>query len=142
MNKPKDSKKAFQIAVRAALLYGIFFSVTTIVNSVLAMVQGHTYGTHEHVLTRAAVVLVAVLTIVIATIMKSINIWLRCLLAYAVAIALIWGYTWLSGQLFTTLHPDAYRDIFISVSLFYVPCAVGYATVITVKEKRKNDVNK
>jgi len=70
--------------------------------------------------------------------LKGLNIWLRCLLSYAVAIALILGYTWLSGQLFTALHPDAYRDIFISVSIFFVPCAAGYAVVDIFMRRKKN----
>ena len=137
-SKPTNSKKILPTVMNVLSLYGIFFTVATIANSILALANGHTHGTHEHVLLRAVIVLIAVLSIAIVGLPLKLNIWLRCLIAYAAAIALVLGYTWLNGQLFTTLHPDAYRDIFISVSIFYIPGVAAYAVGTMIRRRRKN----
>ena len=134
MKKDKDIWYTIKFG---ASLYGIFFAAATIVNSIAALAQGYTYGTHEHVILRAVIVLIVVMVIIIVRTLK-INIWLRCLAAYVAAIALVLGYTWLNGLLFTELHPDAYRDIVISVSIFFVPGAVFYAIVDILRRRKKN----
>jgi glucan phosphoethanolaminetransferase (alkaline phosphatase superfamily) len=138
LNKSESRKGIWDIVKIGVSLYGIFFTAATIVNSILALVQGHMYGTHEHVILRAVIVFIVVLAVIIVGALK-INIWLRCLLAYVVAIALVLGYIWLSGRLFTELHPHAYRDIAISVSVFFVPLAAGYAIgdILRRRKKRK-----
>ena len=135
--KSEKDKGRWHIVKIGASLYGIFFAAATIVNSILALALGHTYGAHEHVILRAVIVLIVVLTIIFVHMLK-INIWLRCLAAYVVAIALVLGYTWLNGHLFTELHPDAYRDIVISVSIFFIPGAAAYAIVDILRRRKKN----
>ena len=134
---PDKPKGGWHIAKIGTSLYGIFFAAATIINSILALALGHTYGTHEHVILRAVIVLIVVLTIILVHMLK-INIWLRCLAAYVIAIALVLGYVWLSGRLFTELHPDAYRDMFISVSIFFIPGAPAYAIVDILRRRKKN----
>ena len=137
MGRSTDSKGIWHTIKFGVFLYGIFFTAATIANSIWSLAAGHTYGTHEHVILRAVIVLIVVTVIMIAATLR-INIWLRCLVAYVVAIALVLGYTWLNGHFFTELHPDAYRDIIISVSIFFVPCAAAYAIVDILRRGKKN----
>lgn len=121
----------------ALSLYGIIFTAATIINSILALSAGHMYGAHGHIIMRAVIVLIVVLTVAITGTLNA-NKWLKYAIAYAVAVALALGSTWLNGQLFVELHTHAYRDMFISISLFFVPAIAIHAVLSHIKSRRQN----
>ena len=88
----------------ALKLFSVFFTATTILSSSLQLFQGQLTDTNFHILNRAAVVLIAVITITLFDKIRFRN----KVLSY-----IVFFYVWLTGFI-ETLHPNAYRDIFLN----------------------------
>lgn len=127
----------WRIVKIAMFIYGVGFAAATITNSIIALVMGNVYGTHEHVILRAVVLLIITFTVVLVE-LTTISRWIKYPLSYVAAIGLILGYTWLREQLGVDLHPNAYSDIFLSVTIFFVPGCALYGVYDFFKTRRKN----
>ena len=96
-----------------ALFFSVLFSVTTLASSIIQLAQGQATDTNSHILSRAVVVFIAVITIMLFLRLKLKSKILSYLLAYAISMSLVFLFVWIMG-FFQTLHPNAYRDIFLN----------------------------
>lgn len=122
---------------RGIILFSIIYAVTTILSSSLQLYQGQQTDTNFHILNRAAVVLIAVITIILFNKIKFKNKVLSYLVPYAISMGIVFFYIWLTGFI-EPLHPDAYRDIFLN----FTAISIGVMFVIFIKDKWKGDRNK
>lgn len=97
----------------ALKLFSVFFTATTILSSSLQLYQGQLTDTNFHILNRAAVVLIAVITITLFDKIRFRNKVLSYIVPYAISMGVVFFYVWLTGFI-ETLHPNAYRDIFLN----------------------------
>ena len=117
---------------RGFILFSIFYSVTTVLSSSLQLYQGQLTDTNFHILNRAAVVLIAVITITLFDKIRFRNKVLSYIVPYAISMGVVFFYVWLTGFI-ETLHPNAYRDIFLN----FTAISICVMIVIFIKNKRK-----
>lgn len=127
------SSKISHVIKNAFIMFSVIFSITTITSSSWQLYIGQATDTNVHILNRAAVVAIAVITIFLFDKVKLKSKFLSYLVPYVVSVGIVLGYTWLFGQ-FSPLHPDAYRDIFLN----FTAIAIGVIFVLMIKDKIKN----
>lgn len=115
------------------IIFSIIYAVTTIVSSSLQLYLGQPTDTNFHILNRAAVVLIAVITIRLFYKIHLKNKALSYLVPYAISMGIVILYVWLTGFI-EPLHPDAYRDIFINFTA--VSILVMFVLFLIDKRKR------
>ena len=119
------------------ILFSIIYAVTTILSSSLQLYQGQQTDTNFHILNRAAVVLIAVITIILFNKIQLKSKILSYLVPYAISMGIVFFYVWLTGFI-EPLHPNAYRDIFFN----FTAISIGVMFVIFIKDKWKGNRNK
>jgi predicted neutral ceramidase superfamily lipid hydrolase len=97
----------------------------------LQLYNGQAADTNHHILNRAAVVLIATLTIMLFNNIKLENKVLTYLIPYSISMGIVFLYVWITG-FFQPLHPDAYRDIFLN----FTSVSALVMTVIYFKDRR------
>jgi hypothetical protein len=117
---------------RGFILFSIIYAVTTALSSSLQLYQGQLTDTNFHILNRAAVILIAVITIILFDKIKLKSKLLSYLVPYAISMAIVFFYVWLTGFI-ETLHPNAYRDIFLN----FTAISICVMIVIFIKDKWK-----
>lgn len=120
--------KLFQELKRGFLFFSVIFTLATIFSSALQLSQGQPTDTNFHILNRAAVVLIAVATIQLFDRVRLKSRLLSYLVPYAISLALVFGYVWLTGFV-EPLHPNAYRDIFLNFT------AVAFVVMLVIFAK-------
>ena len=115
---------------RGFLFFSAVYAVTTIVSSTLQLLQGQATDTNFHILNRAGIVFIAVMTIMLFDKIQLQNKILSYVVPYSISMAIVFLYVWLTGFV-EPLHPDAYRDVFLNFTAVAV-CIMG---VIFVKDK-------
>ena len=132
-------KKIWESWLKEAVwLYCTIYTVTTVLNSVLYLMQGYRNDPNGnwHELTRAGVVMIGVIAYELATKLPIKNILIRSVAVYIPTLALIMGFVWLN-QFIEPLAESAYRDIFINyTSLFVIVSAVAVVRDIIRKKRR------
>ena len=120
----------------ACFLYCGIYTITTILNSVLYLVQGYRDDPNGnwHELTRAAIVAIGVLAYELAVNLKVKNVALKSLIVYAVTMPLVLLTVWLSSFA-DPLSPGAFQDIFVNYTGLFV--IVSVIAVIRDKFKKK-----
>ncbi|NLK27872.1 MAG: hypothetical protein GX306_05970 [Clostridiales bacterium] len=114
------------------IYFCIFYTITTIFSSSLQLYMGRLEDTNTHILNRAVVVFIGVLTIILMDRIQFKSKILSFLIPYAISMSVVFFYVWISG-FFETLHPNAYRDIFLNFT-----GAVIFVTIImSIKDKWK-----
>ena len=122
---------------RGFILFSIFYAVTTILSSSLQIYRGQPTDTNFHILNRAAVVLIAVITIMLFDKVQLKSKVLSYLVPYSISMGIVFFYVWLTGFI-EPLHPDAFRDIFLN----FTAISIFVMTVIFIKDKWKGNKNK
>ncbi|WP_422485696.1 DUF6608 family protein [Gudongella sp. DL1XJH-153] len=117
---------------RGLILFSVIFSFTTVLSSSIQLYQGQVTDTNFHIINRAAVVLIAVMTIILWDRVKLKNRVLTYLVPYSISMGVVFLYVWFTG-FFQPLHPDAYRDIFLNFTVI----SILVMTVIFVRDKLK-----
>lgn len=112
------------------VFFGIIYSLTTVLSSSLQLSQGQLTDTNFHILNRAAVVLIAVITIMLFDKIKPKNKVISYLIPYIISMGLVFIYVWLTGFV-EPLHPNAYRDIFFN----FTGVAVCVMIAIFIKDR-------
>ena len=118
-------------------MFSVFYAVTTIGSSSLQLYLGQPTDTNFHILNRAAVVLIAVITILLFGRIQLKNKVLSYLVPYAISMGIVFLYVWLTGFI-EPLHPDAYRDIFLN----FTAISIFVVLVIFLKDHIKQRRNK
>ena len=119
-------------------LYSVIYTIVTIVNSILYLMQGvrNDPSGNWHELTRAVIVFIGVLAYELANRLPVKNIILRSILVYIPTMALAFGFVWMN-QFIEPLAKSAYQDIFINYTgLFLIVSAVA---IIRHYRKHKNN---
>ena len=122
----------------SVLIYSVIYTVATILNSALYLMQGYRDDPsgNWHELTRAVIVLIGVLTYEMSKRLPVKNVFLRSFLVYLPTMALAFGFVWLN-QFIEPLAKSAYRDIFINyTALFLIVSAIA---IIGHYRKQKKD---
>ncbi len=114
------------IIKKMLVLYCVIFTLATIVSSTLQLVRGIAMDGNLHIIDRAIVTLIGVITITLLTNMNLKNKFLNILLPYVIAMALFFFYVWLTG-FWDALHPNAYRDIFVNFTAAFILVAIVLA---------------
>lgn len=116
------------------ILYSSIYAIITILSSSLQLFQGQLTDTNFHILNRAAIVLIAVITITLFDKIKLNSKFLSYVVPYAISMGIVFFYVWLSGFI-EPLHPDAYRDVFLN----FTAVSICVMIVIFIKDKRKHN---
>ena len=122
----------------SVLIYSVIYTVATILNSALYLMQGYRDDPsgNWHELTRAVIVLIGVLAYEMSKRLPVKNVFLRSFLVYLPTMALAFGFVWLN-QFIEPLAKSAYRDIFINyTALFLIVSAIA---IIGHYRKQKKD---
>lgn len=122
----------------SVLIYSVIYTVATILNSALYLMQGYRDDPsgNWHELTRAVIVLIGVLAYEMSKRLPVKNVFLRSFLVYLPTMALAFGFVWLN-QFIEPLAKSAYRDIFINYTgLFLIVSAIA---IIGYYRKQKKD---
>lgn len=111
-------------------LFCIIFAVTTLISSSLQLIQNQVTDTNFHILNRAGIVLIAVITIKLFDGIRLKSKILSYLVPYAISMGIVFLYVWLTGFI-EPLHPDAYRDIFLN----FTAVAIVLMLIFFVKDQ-------
>lgn len=120
-----------------AFIYCAIYTVTTIANSVLYLMQGirNDPNGNWHELTRAAIVLIGVLAYELAVHLKVKNILLKAVIVYAVTMPLVFLTVWLSGFI-EPLSDGALMDITVNYSGLFVVVSIIAAVSEKMNQKK------
>lgn len=118
-------------------IYCIIYTIVTILNSVLYLIQGYRDDPsgNWHELTRAVIVLTGVTAYEMATRMPVKNIFLRSIVVYIPTMGLAFGFIWLN-QFIEPLAKSAYKDIFINYTSLFVIVSIVAIIRNSIKQKR------
>lgn len=111
-------------------LFCLIFAVTTLISSALQLFQNQLTDTNFHILNRAGIVLIAVITIKLFDGIRLKSKVLSYLVPYAISMGIVFLYVWLTGFI-EPLHPDAYRDIFLN----FTAVAIVLMLIFFVKDR-------
>ncbi len=103
----------------------VLFSLLTITSAGFSLLRGNYSDTELHLLLRFLVTTIALGSLLIFKIFPE---WSRARvhsIHYAATMGSIFLLVWLSG-LFISLHPDAYRDIFLNYTVIYILITLIY----------------
>ncbi len=114
----------------SALLYCVIFTVATLADNILQLSQGQISDSNYHIMNRAVVVLIAVITITLFDKFRLKNKFLSHLISYVVSMTTVFIYVWFTS-FFEPLSPGAYTDIFITFTLL----TILISTAIEFKER-------
>lgn len=119
---------------RGFILFSIIYAVTTIISSSLQLYQGQMTDTNFHILNRAAIVLIGVITITLFYKFQLKSKVLSYLVSYIISMGIVFLYVWLTGFI-EPLHANAYRDIFLN----FTAISISVMTVIFIKDILKGN---
>lgn len=114
----------------SALLYCVIFTVATLADNILQLSQGQISDSNYHIMNRAVVVLIAVITITLFDKFRLKNKLVSHLISYAISMMTVFIYVWFTS-FFEPLSPGAYTDIFITFTLL----TILISAVIEFKER-------
>jgi hypothetical protein len=115
---------------RGFIFFSVIYAATTVFSSFLQLYQGQLTDTNIHILNRAAVVLITVITISLFDRIKLKRKVLSYIVPYVISMGIVFLYVWLSGFI-EPLHRNAYRDIFLN----FTAVAACVMIVLTIKDK-------
>ena len=121
-------------------IYCTIYTVITILNSVLYLIQGYRDDPsgNWHELTRAVIVLIGVTAYEMATKIPIKNMLLRSIVVYIPTMGLAFGFVWLN-QFIEPLAKSAYRDIFINYTSLFVIVSIVAIIKNSIKRKKGED---
>ncbi len=114
----------------SALLYCVIFTVTTIADNILQLSQGQVADSNYHIINRAVVVLIAVLTITLFDKFRLKSKLISHLASYAISMTVVFAYVWVTG-FFDPLSPGAYQGIFVT----FTSLTIMISILIEVKDR-------
>ena len=121
----------------SVFLYCVIYTIVTVVNSVLYLIQGYRDDPsgNWHELTRAVIVLIGVVAYEMAKRLPVKNILLRSILIYIPTMGLTFGFVWLN-HFIEPLAKSAYRDIFINYTGLFIIVSVIAVIRSRIKKRR------
>ena len=126
---------------QAVFLYSSLYTVATIFNSVLYLLNGYYEDPNGnwHELDRAIIVFIITLAYIMVKTLKLRNYWLKALVVYIPTLLLVFVYIWVT-VLREPLATTAYRDIFINYTIGYTTASVvGWFKTFIKRENIENN---
>lgn len=118
---------------RSALMYCVLFTIATLADNLLQLCRGQVADSNYHILNRAVVILIAVITITLFDKLRLRNTILSHITAYVISMLVVFAYVWFTN-FFDPLSPDAYQGIFITYTAF----AIVVVAIIEIKKRIKS----
>jgi hypothetical protein len=129
MNKVnKKSVFDYLIYGNRAVLVCILFTIATMLDLVLCVLQGFADITYKHLLDRFILCTLASLTLLVFRRFEKLSMLAILIIHFFICIIMMLLYAW-SGTLYMELHPDAYRDAVRTVFIVY-PFIIGGGLII------------
>jgi uncharacterized membrane protein YjjP (DUF1212 family) len=114
----------------SALLYCVIFTVTTLSDNIWQLCRGQIADSNYHIINRAAVVLIAVITITLFDKLRLKSKILSHLVSYVISMTVVFAYVWFTS-FFDPLSPGAFQGIFIT----YTSLTIIFSITIEIKER-------
>lgn len=121
----------------SAFIYCLFYTVATLVNSVLYLIQGiyEDPSGNWHEIDRAIITLIVVVAYTLVRNLKIKNYFLKSLIIYIPTLLLSFLYVWIVGFR-DTLAESAYRDMFMTITIgSVIVTVIGYIIILIKKKK-------
>lgn len=121
----------------SAFVYCIFYTVATLVNSVLYLIQGiyEDPSGNWHEIDRAIITLIVVVAYTLVRNLEIKNYFLKSLMIYIPTLLLSFLYVWIVGFR-DTLAESAYRDMFMTITIgSVIVTVIGYIVILIKKKK-------
>ncbi len=115
---------------RMILLFSVIFSMATITSSAYQLSQGIPKDGNLHIIDRAVLVLIGVITVTLFEKITFKSALLSIIVPYAISISIVFFYVWLSS-FWEELHPHAYRDVFFN----FTAIAIVVFTFLSIKNR-------
>ncbi len=114
----------------AVLLYCVIFTFTTLADNFWQLSQGQTADSNYHIMNRAVVVLIAVLTITLFDKLRFKNKLLSHLISYGISMSAVFLYVWITS-FFDPLSPGAYQGIFFT----FTALTIVFSILLEVRDR-------
>jgi hypothetical protein len=121
---------------QALLQFSVVYSFATLVSSSLQLIQGQVYDTNTHILDRAIVVLIGIITLQLILKLSLRPKFLNIVIPYCISMGLVFLYVFFTG-LFTELHPNAYRDIFLNYTIAFIVVVATVQIFLFIKKRQR-----
>mgnify|MGYP003313019053 FL=1 len=121
----------------SAFVYCIFYTVATLVNSVIYLMQGiyEDPSGNWHEIDRAIITLIVVVAYTLVRNLEIKNYFLKSLMIYIPTLLLSFLYVWIVGFR-DTLAESAYRDMFMTITIgSVIVTVIGYIVILIKKKK-------
>ncbi|WP_291570300.1 DUF6608 family protein [Clostridium sp. UBA4548] len=119
------------------IFFSVIYTIITILSSSEQLFQGQVADTNFHILNRAVVTFIAVLTVKLFEKIKVKSAILSFLLPYAISMGVVFFYVWLTAFI-EPLSRNAYRDVFFN----FTAISICVALILTIKDKWKKKKRK
>lgn len=120
------------VVKNSGILYCILFTLTTLADNIWQLLKGQKADFNYHIINRAVIILIAVVTITLFDKFKLRNKILSNLVSYVISMGLVFIYVWITG-FFDPLSPGAYQGIFIT----YTALTIIVSLIIELKNRIK-----
>jgi len=97
----------------------VLFTVLTVTSSVFGLFTGARTVDHFHILMRFTITLLALGSLYLFDWLKNLRFYQVHIIHYVLTMSAVFLLVFLSG-FFVSLHPDAYRDIFLNYTIVYL----------------------
>ena len=114
------------------LLYCVIFTFTTLADNLWQLSQGQTADSNYHIMNRAVVVLIAVLTITLFDKLKVKNKMISHLISYVISMSAVFLYVWITS-FFDPLSPGAYQGIFFT----FTTLTIVFSILLEIRDRIK-----
>lgn len=114
------------------IFFSVVYTIITILSSSEQLFQGQATDTNFHILNRAVVTFIAVLTVKLFEKIKMKSSVLSFLLPYGISMGVVFFYVWLTAFI-EPLSKNAYRDVFLN----FTAISICVAVILTIKDKWK-----
>lgn len=128
-----------EIVKKTVLVFCCFYTLLTIVSSVINLLIGRKSDTFVHLLDRAAVILIPILFYFIVKKLRC-GIRMKFLIHYISTMLLTMLETFVFGLITKELASSAYRDQFLNYTLGYLIAMILFGIREYLKEKRNGKI--
>jgi len=130
------NRKIKSTLLKSGIFFSIIFAATTLISSIIQLIEGKLSDTNIHILLRAGFVLAATVTYVLYDLLKSKNRIFAYLITYVTAQLLVFCLLFILS-FFEPLHPTAYMDAFFNFTFVAIPVMATLAMLEWRKSKAK-----
>ena len=119
------------------IFFSVVYTIITILSSSEQIFKGQATDTNCHILNRAVVTFIAVLTVKLFEKIKVKSAILSFFLPYGISMGVVFFYVWLTAFI-EPLSKNAYRDVFFN----FTTISICVAVILTIKDKWKKKKSK